>query len=286
MEAALSYVSHFLTPGTLPPVAAELYSGLLRVVTLLHHDFPEFLAENHYRLCNAVLPHCTQLLNLILSAYPSSFPELPNPFVTGLKIDRLEEIRRAPRISGDFISCLVAASVKNHLDAALRSSNISQETILSLADAVYINESTGLKVDAKIMHSIVLYIGQSAMAAGSQRGSSAFVSDSPSAFLLQKLASGLPADVRSAFLASMVNQLRWPNAHTQYFAYALLHLFSGDLGLQDPYELREHIVAVILDRLHVVKPHPWGLVVLMLELLKNPDYNFWQLPFVKNSPQV
>ena len=286
MEAALTYVSQFLKPGTHSPVAAELYSGLLRIMTLLHHDFPEFLAENHYRLCNAILPHCTQLLNLILSAYPSSIPELPNPFVTGLKIDRLEEIRRTPRISSDFVSLLIAANIKSHLDAALRSTNIGHETVSMLADAIYIHESTTVKVDTKLMHSIVLYIGQCATAAANQRGSSTFTSDSPSPVLLQKLLKGLRADARFNLLTCMVNQLRWPNAHTQFFAYALLHLFRTDLGTQDRYELREHIVAALLDRLHVVKPHPWGLVVLMLELLKNADYEFWQLAFVKNSPQV
>ncbi|KAL9129542.1 MAG: hypothetical protein Q9217_002029 [Psora testacea] len=285
MEAALSYVPHFLKPGTLSPVAAELYSGLLRIITLLHHDFPEFLAENHYRLCNAIPPQCTQLLNLILSACPSSFPELRNPFATGLRIDRLEEIRRAPRINGDFVSSLVAANVKSHLDTALKSTSIEQEIISSIADAVYINESTGLKVDTRLMPSIVLYIGQSATAAASQRGSSAFVADSPPASLLEKLSKELRADARFHLLMCMVNQLRWPNAHTQYFAYALLHLFGTESGIQDRYELREQIVALVLHRLHVVKPHPWGLVVLMLELLKNPDYNFWQLAFVKNSPQ-
>ena len=286
METAISYVSHLLKPGSLSAMAAELYSGLLRITILLHHDFPEFLADNHYRLCNAVPANCTQLLNLILSAYPSSFPELPDAFTTGLKIDRLEEVKRAPRINADSLSSLIARNIQGHLDAALRNASLGRESISSIADAVHVNETTGMKVDRKLIHSIVLYIGQSGTAAGGQRGSSPFASDSPQAVLLQKLAYAFRAEARFHLILSMVNQLRWPNAHTQYFTYALLHLFGKEPGLQGQEELREHIVAVVLDRLHVVKPHPWGLIILMLELLKNQDYNFWQLPLVKNSPQV
>ena len=286
MEIALTYVSDLLKLEILSTMALEIYRGLLRILLVLHHDFPEFLAETHYRLCNAIPAHGTQLLNLILSAYPSAFPELPNPFVMGLKIDRLEEIRRAPRICDDFVYPLISANIKTTLDLSLRSSNIGQDAVSQIIDTIYIKESAGSKIDSRLLHSMIIYIGQSAVAATSQRGSSAFVSESPQASLLQSLFKELRSDARFHMICSIVNQLRWPNAHTQYFAYALLHLFGTEVTSQDQWDARQQIVAVLLGRIHVVLPHPWGLVVVLLELLKNPSYNFWALPFVKNSPQV
>jgi len=285
MTEALSYVSKSFQPATLSAWTLDIYRGLLRILLILHHDFPEFLAENHFQLCNAVPPHCTQLHNLILSAYPSSFPELPNPFVIGLKVDRLEETRKAPRIAGDFASPLVSAEVKDIVDASLRSANIPTETILRLADSAYVHNDNGVSVDSTLLHSLVIYIGQSATAASSQRGGQPFVSDSPQALLLTRLAKEMQPDALYFLLCAMTNQLRYPNSHTQYFSYALLHLF-GTESAQESLDMRQQITRVLLERLHVVKPHPWGLVVTMLELFKNPDYSFWQLPFVKHSPAV
>lgn len=293
MELALKYVSELLKPEVISPMTLDLYRGLVRILLILHHDFPEFLAETHFRLCNAIPSHATQLLNLILSAYPSSLSDLPNPFVVGLKIDRLEEIRRAPRIRNDYLSPLFSADIKSILHNALGST--AQNNVGHIVDALYAIKGTSGSVDSKLLHALVLYIGQSAVAVANQQDNAAiandephaiFIGESPHATLLQKLFKTLPADGRYHLICSIVNQLRWPNAHTQYFSYALLHLYGTDPSSQQDLEARQQIVAVLLERIHVVLPHPWGLVVVMLELLKNPAYSFWALPFVKSSPQV
>lgn len=284
MDTALSYISLFLKPGALQTLAGDLYRAILRVILILHHDFPEFLAENHFMLCNAIPVQCTQLHNLVLSAYPSSFPELPNPFVTGLKVDRLEEIRKAPRLAEDYMIPLHSGNVKETLNTVLRSTNISSDVISQLADAMHTPNSSGRIVDSMLIHSIVLYIGQSAIAAAGQKGGQPFTNDSPQATVMTKLAKELQADARYSFICAIVNQLRYPNSHTHYFSYALLHIYGTESD-QDP-EVRLQITRVLLERLHVVKPHPWGLVITMLELLKNAEYTFWQQPFIKASPAV
>lgn len=286
MEAALSYICQFLKSTTITPLAMDLYRGILRVVLILHHDFPEFLAENHFRLCNSIPRHCTQLHNLVLSAYPSSFPELPDPFVTGLKVDRLEEMRKAPRIVGDYTGPLIQNNIKDVIDASLRSNEISSDNLTHLANAVYISTGHGLAVDSSLLHAVALYIGQSAIATAGQKGGQPFTSDSPQASLMTKLARELHPEARYFFLSAMVHQLRYPNSHTHYFSYALLHLFGTDLADQQESDVRQQITRVLLERLHVIKPHPWGLVITTLELIKNSDYNFFQLPFIKASPLV
>jgi CCR4-NOT transcription complex subunit 1 len=51
-------------------------------------------------------------------------------------------------------------------------------------------------------------------------------------------------------------------------------------------EIQETITRVLLERLLVHRPHPWGLIITLLEILKNPTYTFWDLPFVKAAPEV
>ena len=286
MESALSYICQFLKPTTITPLAMDLYRGILRVVLILHHDFPEFLAENHFRLCNSIPRYCTQLHNLVLSAYPSSFPELPDPFVTGLKVDRLEEMRKAPRVVGDYTGLLIQSNIKDVIDASLRSNEISSDDVTQLTNAIYTPADRGLAVDSSLLHAAVLYIGQSAIATAGQKGGQPFTSDSSHASLLTKLAKELHPEARYYFLSAMAHQLRYPNSHTHYFSYALLHLFGTDLADQQESDVRQQITRVLLERLHVIKPHPWGLVITTLELIKNSDYNFFQLPFIKASPLV
>lgn len=286
MEAAMSYICQFLKPNAVSPLAIDLYRGILRLILVLHHDFPEFLAENHFRLCNSIPHHCTQLHNLVLSAYPSSFPELPNPFVTGLKVDRLEEMRKEPRIVGDYTSPLVRANIKDIVDASLRSNSIPGDELARLTNAAYVSTGRGLVVNSTLLHALVLHIGQSAITSAGQKGGQAFTGNSPQASLLTKLVKELHPEARYYFLSAMAHQLRYPNSHTHYFSYALLHLFGTDLADQEESDVRQQITRVLLERLHVIKPHPWGLVITMLELIKNQDYNFFQLPFIKASLPV
>lgn len=43
---------------------------------------------------------------------------------------------------------------------------------------------------------------------------------------------------------------------------------------------------MLLERLVVNRPHPWGLLVTFIELIKNPTYKFWQHEFVHCAPEV
>ena len=64
-----------------------LYKGTLRVLLVLLHDFPEFLCDNHFVLCEVIPPTCIQLRNLVLSAFPKAM-RLPDPFAPNLKVWR------------------------------------------------------------------------------------------------------------------------------------------------------------------------------------------------------
>ena len=295
MELMLSYVSELLRPGIVPGVTKELYRGVLRILLILHHDFPEFLAENHYRLCNTIPPYCTQLRNLVLSAYPSSILELPDPFTAGLKVDRLDEIRKAPTIAGDIIAPLRPKNVYGTINSSLRTfdnsprnSDLLDENIHKIVVAVSgdASDSTRSSLDPSVLHALVLYIGQTAISATGAKNGPSFNPESVQATLLSKLAKELDAEARYDFLSAIVNQLRYPNSHTHFFSYALLHLFGSDMADQQESDVRQQITRVLLERLIAHRPHPWGLIITLLELLKNPMYMFWDLPFIKANPEV
>jgi CCR4-NOT transcription complex subunit 1 len=41
-----------------------------------------------------------------------------------------------------------------------------------------------------------------------------------------------------------------------------------------------------LERLIVHRPHPWGLLITFIELIKNPRYAFWKQSFTRCAPEI
>lgn len=62
-----------------------LYKGILKMMLVLLHDFPEFLCDYHFSLCDVIPATCIQLRNLILSAFPRNM-RLPDPSTPNLKV--------------------------------------------------------------------------------------------------------------------------------------------------------------------------------------------------------
>ncbi|KAI9686875.1 MAG: hypothetical protein M1822_002628 [Bathelium mastoideum] len=301
-EILLTYAGELVKPLDPSQLGRDFYRGVLRILLVMHHDFPEFLAENHFRLCNVIPVHCTQLRNLVISAFPSSFSELPDPFTIGLKVDRFEEARKTPVIRGDVEGVLNKAHIKETLDEIFASpGQLGDESVSHLLHVIDSPSytQTGLAhapvtVDTVLLHAIVLYLGFNAISTAASKGATMFTASSPHAKLLERLAHDLSPEGRHYLLSAIVNQLRYPNSHTHYFSYALLHLFktpadnTSVLGgnPEAVAAVQQQITKVLLERLLVHRPHPWGLIITLLEILKNPEYNIWGLDFIKAAPEV
>ncbi|PGH17814.1 hypothetical protein AJ79_00955 [Helicocarpus griseus UAMH5409] len=293
MLVLLPYIGEQLKPANVSFVAKDIYKGVLRILLILHHDFPEFVAENHYRFCNVIPSHCAQLRNLVLSAYPSSFQKLPDPFREGLKVERLDEIRKAPKVAGDIVSPLQRANLIGVIDNAFRAA-VPDSAIQQISDAITNPpvKETGLffapiNVDVVLLNAFVLYVGQNAVNSTGQKGNTpAAFSNSPQTALLEKLSKVLQPEARYYFLSAIANQLRYPNSHTHYFSYVILHLFGSEQPEQQGSDIREQIIRVLLERLIVHRPHPWGLIITLQELLQNGSYTFFRLPFIQATPEI
>lgn len=111
------YIKPFLTNTTLSKPISLLYTGILKVLLVLLHDFPEFLCDYHYIFCDEISPNCIQMRNLILSAFPRNM-RLPDPFTPNLKFDLLAEITHAPRILANYAAC-IPANFRKDLDSYL-----------------------------------------------------------------------------------------------------------------------------------------------------------------------
>ncbi|XP_039063628.1 CCR4-NOT transcription complex subunit 1-like isoform X2 [Hibiscus syriacus] len=292
----LQFLEPFLRNAELGGPVHFLYKGTLRVLLVLLHDFPEFLCDCHFTFCDMIPPSCIQMRNIILSAFPRNM-RLPDPSTPNLKIDLLPEIREPPRILSEVDAALKAKQMKAEVDEYLKMrpqggstflTELKKRLLLSPSEAA----SAGTRYNVPLINSLVLYVGMQAIQQLQSRvpHAQSTASTAPmSVFLVsaaldifQTLIADLDSEGRYLFLNAIANQLRYPNNHTHYFSFILLYLFAE----ANQEIIQEQITRVLLERLIVSKPHPWGLLITFIELIKNPRYNFWNRSFIRCAPEI
>uniref|UniRef100_G3UN31 CCR4-NOT transcription complex subunit 1 n=1 Tax=Loxodonta africana TaxID=9785 RepID=G3UN31_LOXAF len=276
------YLAPFLRNVELTKPMQILYKGTLRVLLVLLHDFPEFLCDYHYGFCDVIPPNCIQLRNLILSAFPRNM-RLPDPFTPNLKVDMLSEINIAPRILTNFTG-VMPPQFKKDLDSYLKTR--SPVTFLSdLRSNLQVSNDPGNRYNLQLINALVLYVGTQAIAHIHNKGSTpsmSTITHSAHMDIFQNLAVDLDTEGRYLFLNAIANQLRYPNSHTHYFSCTMLYLFAE----ANTEAIQEQITRVLLERLIVNRPHPWGLLITFIELIKNPAFKFWNHEFVHCAPEI
>uniref|UniRef100_A0A8B9JAI4 CCR4-NOT transcription complex subunit 1 n=1 Tax=Astyanax mexicanus TaxID=7994 RepID=A0A8B9JAI4_ASTMX len=276
------YLAPFLRNVELNKPMQILYKGTLRVLLVLLHDFPEFLCDYHYGFCDVIPPNCIQLRNLILSAFPRNM-RLPDPFTPNLKVDMLSEINIAPRILTNFTG-VMPSQFKKDLDSYLKTR--SPVTFLSeLRSNLQVSNEPGNRYNIQLINALVLYVGTQAIAHIHNKGSTpsmSTITHSAHMDIFQNLAVDLDTEGRYLFLNAIANQLRYPNSHTHYFSCTMLYLFAE----ANAEAIQEQITRVLLERLIVNRPHPWGLLITFIELIKNPAFKFWSHDFVHCAPEI
>ncbi|KAI5811611.1 CCR4-Not complex component, Not1-domain-containing protein [Peziza echinospora] len=287
LEIILGYLGTLLTQTELPMVVRILYRGILRTLLILHHDFPEFLAQYHFLLCEVIPPKCVQLRNLILSAYPHATSDVPDPFRPNFKAEHLAEMRISPRISGDVFRAIRECGLLDILQDASASPILSEGIMKLIIEACESpsKSAPGLDygVNLPVINALVLYIGMSAV---DRYNGEEYELQSMPASILMRLGFDLSIKARYFLLTAIANHLREPNSHTGFFSVVLLGLFNQSQGHQCEMDIRQQITRVLLERLIVHRPHPWGVIITLLDLIKSRKYEFWNLDFVKNSPEV
>lgn len=282
------YLAPFLRNVELNKPMQILYKGTLRVLLVLLHDFPEFLCDYHYGFCDVIPPNCIQLRNLILSAFPRNM-RLPDPFTPNLKVDMLSEINIAPRILTNFTG-VMPSQFKKDLDSYLKTRSpvtfLSElRSNLQSFSVSQVSNEPGNRYNIQLINALVLYVGTQAIAHIHNKGSTpsmSTITHSAHMDIFQNLAVDLDTEGRYLFLNAIANQLRYPNSHTHYFSCTMLYLFAE----ANTEAIQEQITRVLLERLIVNRPHPWGLLITFIELIKNPAFKFWSHDFVHCAPEI
>ncbi|KAF2724551.1 Not1-domain-containing protein [Polychaeton citri CBS 116435] len=263
----------FTAVDVTPATYQEFYRGALRFVVALHHDFPDFLVENHIYLNAAVPRSCTQLHNIVNSATPlSRVGAQPDPFTPGLKINRLDNIRDPPTTQIDVTKIMEDAKIASAVEAFV-SGEGSADHINTILSSIDEGDSTG---NVFLVNALILWIGYKATAT-----SSVFSAASGAAKVIDRLTRDGSAALRYQIVGAMVNQVRYANSHTHWFSTALQHFFNTGNT-----EMQETIIRALVERLIQPRPHPWAVILLVIEIIKNHGPEIFAQPWLKSAPQV
>ncbi len=261
----------FMEKRATSPATSLLYKATLRTMLVLLHDFPEFLCDYHVSLCNEIHPSCVQLRNLALSAYPAGM-RLPDPFAATLNLAQLVTSVPVPPVPSSVTDLLRSAGVLDDVDAYLGGDTRGIAAALPSKLAATI-QTGSTQWKAETIPALIVHTVQSGVSTGNVTAE-----PGPHMQLLQGIVAALRPDKRYLLLNHLVNQLRYPNAHTCFAAHCVWRLFLGGTV-----EHKEQLTRVMLERLVVHRPHPWGLLVTFNELLRNPVYAFWSHSFTKGD---
>lgn len=261
-------------------IAKEIYRATFKLLVVLQHDFPEFVATNHIKLCASIPPHCTQLINTILAADPSRGGDL------------VEDVRGSP--SAEEAAVILRDCGLLGMVAQATMHGPTEDILAQIAHTIMQTDEretsygyAPVNVNARVIGAVVMHIGyQAAMRAQRMGGTITVSSDDHDAATLSMLVHEVPPVARYYLLASIANNLRTRNLQTEFFRQLLLYIFGKDMDDPEETEIRQDITRILLERLSGFWPQPYGLMVTVIEMLKNEKYMFFDLPFVKADPNV
>jgi CCR4-NOT transcription complex subunit 1 len=269
-----------------------VYRSTLKLLVVLSHDYPDYLAVYYSQLAASVPAHCPQLLAFILATNPSSSNKLPDPMHPGLKAELADETSELRPATDDALTLLKDLGLLGMLEQALQHGP-TEDIVAHITHAITQPATReirfgniAIKANLDVINAVILFIGNYAVDRASQKGSALFLPGSFDASVLSLLVHELPDESRYYFLSGMVNQLRYPSPHTKYFSHALVELFCQDISDPEESEIRQQITRLLFERIAAFWPHPWGLLITVVELMKNDKVPFFDLPFIKASPEV
>ncbi|KAI1374394.1 Not1-domain-containing protein [Hypoxylon crocopeplum] len=277
LKSLLRHVSELMKAIDLPDVVKEFYRASVKLLVIVAHDFSDYMSSNAVRICLSISPHCTQLRNIVLNCGPRSETADPVPQEQADESSSLMYLREVGML--ELLEQLVQAPPSEdaiaHLTHAINKSNVN--------DTTYGNVPLG--VDQRLIDGIVTFMGNHAVLRARQ-GGSLFDTSAPEVSALSLLVHELLPQSRYFLIGSIMDRLRHYSATTDYFGYFIFHIFGQGWDDPEDNDVRQQIVRIILERIGGFWPQPWGLMMVIVELVTKEKYHFFDQPFIKADRDV
>ncbi|AFZ79412.1 hypothetical protein BEWA_022600 [Theileria equi strain WA] len=246
-------------------------TSITYLIVLLIQSAPEFICGYYLGLCDVLSPRNIKLRNLLTCPAPRNV-KLPNP------VNFEDTIDVPPMV------------FTNHIQTILQRTTLKGLTdvfITKPTDKCFFGILRELKLqenlDLMLINHYTLYIGYTLPTLFHKLSNASANSHAITIVncykLLERLIHQCKGHIKHILLGSVMLHIRYPNSTTFKFITFIKGLFEkGENSIQ------EHIILVILERLLTPKPHPWGIVNLLFQLVRDAKYKFWS--HIQNNPQV
>eukprot|EP00917_Polyrhabdina_sp_WS-2016_P005675 GHVP01012712.1.p1 GENE.GHVP01012712.1~~GHVP01012712.1.p1 ORF type:complete len:1731 (-),score=253.00 GHVP01012712.1:883-6075(-) len=290
LECLYLYLAPSIRTGEMPAQVGCLYKGTLRLTVALVHDHSEFIVGYSDILVAAVPLECVQLRNVLLSVYPPEFSTI-DPFTPTLKIDEVPGINSLPVKEEPYLFVYAAQELKTDMDNILNKIDTVEDEkyvalwlkIQHLFSEPVVEITKDFEKDRGILigiTSVLLYLCQTDDWTPVDLPSVSNKEPTPPTicinFIKRFLECAPTSKEKYMLLSSVVDQLRYPNKCTRYFSAFALFIFSSCNNV-----IKEQLASVLVGRLIVYGPHPWGVLMTFVELFKNETLGFWECDFVR-----
>lgn len=238
---------------------------------VLVNERPQILVQYHNYVLSSVPKDAIQIRNLITSAVPLGVT-LPNPLSPDLKVDLLPEMIIEPPLPIHYLNdtfCLTSRQLSFIYNSLFSGAEV---------DISSINEF-------EISHYGRLHLAIYNFSMKAIIGKAFFDSEVMSQKIVpfyKKMLNFLEAESKYILLLTLSDQLRYPNKHTHYFSCLMLSIFADTTDVY----VKELITRVLLGRLIAHKPHPWGVMITFIELVKNARFKFWSYDFTRSTAEI
>jgi CCR4-NOT transcription complex subunit 1 len=193
------FLAPFIRTADLQNASRNLFRGAQRLLLVLH-DFPEFLAEYYFTICDVIPPRCIQLRNVILSAYPPKLV-LPDPHL----VDMRAEMGPVPSVLSDVTIALGDGDLRTNLDLYLigRGSpsfpgSLKEQLLLPVPPS----DPMADRYSLSLINALTLYVGVSSVAQAKARtGTTVFTPNDLGAALFLRLATDLDTEGNNTFIS-------------------------------------------------------------------------------------
>jgi len=278
-------VSMFNEREKLKNASEKFASSLVHMFATLTRECPEAFDSYYMAFSEAMPDVMLHLRNMIMNCKPKDVFFLPftefneicmsAQMNTDLNIDVEQLCKMPPRLKEIINSQMVGE----------RHTGFPEEVISEFKSTKSDDKGESIVYNRALMLHTIVYIAHVSIKNIHDRNLTIDpknLSSNSGQAMLANLISSMDSQGRYIAFSLMVDQLRYPSSMTSYFACLILNLFMST----NTVEIRETLCRVLIERFLPQPPYPWGLRLVMWELLRDPMLKFKSYQYLQGSVEI
>jgi len=257
-----------------PTIFQRVYMSFIRYLLVLSHEFPDFLSSSASYLLSLLPSEFVQARNIILSTSPKyiCFIPLNTPEMKIEQVLDIHQIHYSIMPMSSFLPDSLHVSINNYFES--RDSNQRNNEMIIICD--FVSKNPG------VILSLISLCFEITFPPKIMPIPKPLFTHLPYFILMCSMLSRLDIIIVENFIDCFADNLKFPCRNTHFYIKLLIELFRKRIVVGEAYCISEIIVYTLVKRM-ASPPYPWGLQVLLCELIFNKDLQLFEMSFVSSN---